>query len=614
MIRNDHSIEGKAILVAEGDESSYREINSILLASGYKNILWARDGGQLLEILRGFYSQLGELGLIILNHKLPNCEVQNICQSINRFDENSRIPVIITLESKADLELPIIPSECKNNAIELISKPINKSEMDSLVHLCLLLKRERDIRREHEESLIDELSERKVMEARLKYLISHDELTGLANHRSLEKSLELSIHHCRNFNRCGALLYLDLDNFNVINDIEGHETGDRLLVSVVKQIRKELDKNQHIARIGADEFCILLEGVNQKQAMDLAELLRIRVDEQHFVTGDKSYHVSASVGIAMLERSEAISRPSEIISHAHQACYVAKSQGRNKIHLFDKRDTATHKLRDDVHWVPIIREALSLNRFVLYFQPIVRLSDGEVSHYEVLLRMKGEGGTLIGPDQFIPVAERMGLIHNLDMWVIENAIDFLAGLPETDSKTSLAINLSTYAFQDVAILPLIKQKLETTWVSASRLTFEITETAAINNFDKTRELVARIRALGCHFALDDFGAGFSSFNYVKNFPVDYLKIDGQFIQNLVSDETDQVLVKAMIDIAKSLGKKTIAEYVENIETAALLKDFGIDYIQGYLLGKPSSEILGSGSHQIKEMINQIPGTEPLFVD
>ncbi|RLA19058.1 MAG: GGDEF-domain containing protein, partial [Gammaproteobacteria bacterium] len=188
MIRNDHSIEGKAILVAEGDESSYREINSILLASGYKNILWARDGGQLLEILRGFYSQLGELGLIILNHKLPNCEVQNICQSINRFDENSRIPVIITLESKADLELPIIPSECKNNAIELISKPINKSEMDSLVHLCLLLKRERDIRREHEESLIDELSERKVMEARLKYLISHDELTGLANHRSLEKS------------------------------------------------------------------------------------------------------------------------------------------------------------------------------------------------------------------------------------------------------------------------------------------------------------------------------------------------------------------------------------------------------------------------------------------
>ncbi len=612
MIRNDHSIEGKAILIADGDESSYQEIASILGASGYKQTFWVNDGSQLLAKLREFYSRLDELGLIILSHKLPNCQVKEICQSISRFDEHSRIPLIITTESAADLDLPIIPHECQKNAIELISKPINKSDLNSLVHISLLLKRERDIRREHEESLIDELSERKVMEARLKYLISHDELTGLANRRSLEKSLELSIHHCRNFNRCGALLYLDLDNFNVINDIEGHETGDKLLISVVKQIRKELDKSQHVARIGADEFCILLEGVDQKQALALAELLRIRLDEYHFVTGDKSYHVSASVGVAMMERSDSISRPSEIISHAHQACYIAKSQGRNKTHLFDKRDTATHKLRDDVHWVPLIREALSLDRFVLNFQPIVRLSDGEVSHYEVLVRMKGEGETLIGPDQFIPVAERMGLIHHLDMWVVENAIDFLANLPATDSKTSLAVNLSTYAFQDEALLPLIKQKLETTWVSASRLTFEITETAAINNFDKTRELVAKVRALGCRFALDDFGAGFSSFNYVKNFPVDYLKIDGQFIQNLVDDETDQVLVKAMIDIAKSLGKRTIAEYVENIETAVLLKEFGVDYVQGYLLGKPSSQLLNGGAIQLKEMVNQIPGTKPLF--
>lgn len=612
MIRNDHSIEGKAILIADGDESSYQEITSILRAEGYKNILWVKDGSQLLAKLREFYSRLDELGMIILSHKLPNCQVTEICQSISRFEEHSRIPLVITTESTADSKQPIIPSECKKNAIELLSKPLNKSELNSLVHLSLLLKRERDIRREHEESLVDELSERKVMEARLKYLISHDELTGLANRRSLEKALELSIHHCRNFNRCGSLLYLDLDNFNVINDIEGHDEGDRLLISVVKQIRKDLDKSQHIARIGADEFCILLEGVDQKQALDLAERLRLRLDEHHFVTGDKSYHVSASVGVAMLERSEAISRPSEIISHAHQACYIAKAQGRNKTHLYDNRDTATHKLRDDVHWVPIIREALSLNRFVLNFQPIVRLADGEVSHYEVLVRMKGEGDSLIGPDQFIPVAERMGLIHHLDMWVVENAIDFLASLPATDSRTSLAVNLSTYAFQDEALLPLIKHKLETTWVSASRLTFEITETAAINNFDKTRALVSKVRALGCRFALDDFGAGFSSFNYVKNFPVDYLKIDGQFIQNLINDETDQVLVKAMIDIAKSLGKRTIAEYVENIETAELLKEFGVDYVQGYLLGKPSAQLLNGGATQLKEMINQVPGTEPLF--
>jgi diguanylate cyclase (GGDEF)-like protein len=614
MAQNNYLIEGKVILIADGDESSYREIKSYLLASGYKKTLWVKDGTELLGKLREFYSRLSDLGLIILSDELPNCQVQDVCLNINRLDEHSRIPLIVMSKSGPAVESACIPTACKDNALEFISTPTNQSELNALVHLSLLLKRERDIRREHEESLIDELSERKVMEARLKYLISHDELTGISNRRSLEKSLELSIHHCKNFNRCGALLYLDLDNFNVINDIEGHETGDKLLISVVRQIRKELAVSQQVARIGADEFCILLEGVDQNQVLDLAERLRTRLDDHHFVTGDNSYHISASIGVAMLKRSSGVTRPSEIISHAHQACYVAKSEGRNKVHLFDKRDTTSHKLHDDVHWVPIIREALSHDRFVLNYQPIVRLSDGEISHYEVLLRMKGEDGELIGPNQFIPVAERMGLIHHLDMWVVEHAIDFLATLSGKEANTCLAINLSTYAFQDGGLLPLIKQKLETTWVSASRLTFEITETAAINNFDRTREMVARIRALGCHFALDDFGAGFSSFNYVKNFPVDYLKIDGQFIQNLVADETDQVLVKAMIDIAKSLGKKTIAEYVEDVETATLLKEFGVDYIQGYLLGKPSRKLINGLGEEAKKVINEIPGTAPLFAD
>ncbi len=601
---------GKAVLVAVGDKSCRTEVNSALAGCGCNNIQSVKDGPELLAKLREYYNQLDGLSLIILDDKLPGCQVQEICEGIHRFEEHSRVPLIIITE--AESEGLTIPDACKNDAIVPVSRPVCDEKLASLVRLSVLIKNERDIRREQEESLVSELSERKVMEARLKYLISHDELTGLANRRSLEKALELSIHHCRNFDRCGALLYLDLDNFNIINDIEGHDAGDKLLISVVKMIRKEVGNDQHIARIGADEFCVLLESFDQKKTLELAEMIRLRLDEYRFVTGDESYHVSVSIGVAMLTREEKIGRPSEIVAHAHQACYTAKSQGRNKVHLYNRQDTTTQKLRDDFHWVPIIREALRKNKFVLNFQPIVRLADGKISHYEALVRMRGEGGQLIGPAQFIPVAERMGLIHHMDMWVVENAIDYLAKLPASMSHVSLAINLSTHAFQDDALLPLIKQKLETTWVAASRLTFEITETAAINNYEQTRSLVSRIRALGCHFALDDFGAGFSSFNYVKNFPVDYLKIDGQFIQNLVNDQTDQVLVKAMIDIARSLGKRTIAEYVEDMETLTLLKEFGIDYVQGYLFGQPAEDLLDEQSFNMATLIGQTPGTEPLF--
>jgi EAL domain-containing protein (putative c-di-GMP-specific phosphodiesterase class I) len=204
--------------------------------------------------------------------------------------------------------------------------------------------------------------------------------------------------------------------------------------------------------------------------------------------------------------------------------------------------------------------------------------------------MRGLQNEVISPSDFIPVAERMGLIHSIDQWVVESAIDFLAKLPET-SKISLAINLSSVAFQDDSLLPTLKEKLSLTWVDASRLTFEITETAAVENFEQTRKMIAEIRSLGCQFALDDFGAGFCSFNYLKTFPVDFVKIDGQFIRNLINDETDQVLVKSMAEIATNLGKKTIAEFVETPEVIAKLKELGIDMAQGYILGRPEQALL-----------------------
>ncbi|MCK5189735.1 MAG: EAL domain-containing protein, partial [Methylococcales bacterium] len=338
--------------------------------------------------------------------------------------------------------------------------------------------------------------------------------------------------------------------------------------------------------IGSDEFCLFLGNRTSKEIKKFAEKVRKAIYEFRFFTGDVCYSISLSIGISRLSQAIAVSHPSELISQARQACNMGKGNGRNMIWEYNENDFSVQERHRDIYWVPLIRKALLESGFFLVFQPVVDLINGDISHYEVLIRMKGLENEVISPGHFIPVAERMGLMHSIDLWVVESAFDFLATLPSTESNVSLAINLSSVAFQDDSLLPTIKEKLELTWIDAKRITFEITETAAIDNFEQTRDMIMKIRALGCKFALDDFGAGFCSFNYLKTFPVDYVKIDGQFILNLINDETDQVLVKSMAEIATKLGKKTIAEFVETPETILKLKELGIDLGQGYVFGKP----------------------------
>ncbi|MGX2039573.1 putative bifunctional diguanylate cyclase/phosphodiesterase [Methylocaldum sp. MU1018] len=601
----------KLIIIGEHNESHRAQIELILSEAGFANFLAASSGIELLDQLRRLQRSPEDIGLIILNGHLPECQVDEFCLSFSSTDEGAGIPVIVFTEVSAELDDKQMfrLAQLGRQGVSLIAKPIRGRDFIPLVNMSLTLRNERYLRRSQEEQLLNELAERKVMEARLKYLVAHDELTGLANRRSLEKKLQLAIHRCRSFDQGGALLYLDLDRFNMINDLEGHETGDRLLVAAVSLLHGTLDVDHIAARIGADEFCIFLENVKRQEALSIAERLRRALDGFHFVTGQDSYHISASIGVALLESRRLASHPSVLIAEAHQACYAAKAAGRNMVQLYDGKDTEACTRRSDILWIPLIREALTENRFFLVFQPVVRVKDGAITHYEVLIRMRGKRSDIFSPGEFIPVAERMGLIHHIDLWVVDKSIDFLASLPEHQSHISLTINLSGVAFQDQSLLPLIKQKLEMTWISASRLAFEITETATVANYQQTREMIARIRALGCHFALDDFGAGFSSFDYIKKFPVDYLKIDGQFIKNLLHDETDQVLVKAMIDIARKLGKKTIAEYVESPKVLSLLKTLGVDYAQGYLIGKPESHLLDKTAISIDDIASSAQPTQ-----
>jgi len=585
-------LKEKVIIIAENDQQLLAEIKRNLNKHGFLNIKTALNGKQIFEILRSYYDAAEQIGLLIVNEQLPQCDVLVMCKTLSSNDA-SLIPFVIL--GADDKKNNIENSEFTSQAlIHRMSLPINYPVLLDTIAFQLIMMQERYLRRKQEELLINELAERKIVDAKLKYLVMHDELTGLINRHNFESQLRIILARSRMRQQEGALIFINLDRFSLVNELEGFDVGDRLLIEVVAIIRKLTLKDDLFARIGSDEFCLFLDNSTEKEIKQFAERVRKSVYEFIFSCGDVCYSTSLSIGIAPVNMVTANQHPNEAISRARQACRMAKEHGRNMLWSYNETDTRVQERNKDLYWVPLIKKALLEKKFFLVFQPVVCLSNGEISHYEVLIRMRGLQNEVISPGDFIPVSERMGLIHDIDQWVVENAIDFLAKLPGS-SKVSLAINLSSVAFQDDSLLPTLKEKLSLSWVDASRLTFEITETAAVANFEQTRKMIAEIRSLGCKFALDDFGAGFCSFNYLKTFPVDFVKIDGQFIRNLINDETDQVLVKSMAEIATNLGKKTIAEFVETPEIIVKLKELGIDMAQGYILGRPEQELLAGSS-------------------
>ena len=595
----DEFLKNKVIIIAENDDTLATEISFHIKKQGFTNIKFAKDGSKIYEILRLYYNEPEKMGLIIVNKNLPQCQVSEMCKTLSEGESDHTIPFIITGVEKVSYHHTTDISFLNRQ----VTLPINYSELSLIIDFLLMMKHERFLRFQQQEVLINELAERKVVDAKLKYLVAHDELTSLLNRQNFESQLRLILNRNNLLTPHAALLFIDIDHFSLINELEGFETGDKLLIDIVSLIRQILSRDDLFARIGSDEFCIFLENASEINIIQFANKIRKKIYDFRFSTRDVSYSISISVGIANFNSKNIISHPSEIISQARQACHMAKQNGRNLVWEYNENDSSVQQRNRDIYLAPLIRNALLGKKFFLAYQPVVNLNTGEISHYEALIRMKGEGVEIVYPNDFIPVAERMGLIHSIDLWVISEAIDFLAKLPAEKNHISIAINLSGVAFQDNLLLPAIKEKLELTWVDAKRITFEITETAAVESFEQTRKMIMKIRALGCKFALDDFGAGFCSFNYLKTFPVDYVKIDGQFIRNLPHDETDKVLVKSMADIASKLGKKTIAEFVETAETIVILKELGIDFGQGYFFGKPDTSLHASNTISIAELIH-----------
>ncbi len=462
-----------------------------------------------------------------------------------------------------------------------LAQPLPPAELNGRLRLARQILHERHLRATRERSFRAQLAERRVMEARLNYIASHDELTDLANRRAFEKALDRAIVRGHDDGITHALLYLDLDRFKLHNDAAGHGSGDYLLREVGNLLRAALPAEYLLARLGSDEFAVLLQGADADEGYATAERLRNIVAAIEPDTARIIYHVEASIGMAVIAPG-AVNSASQALAQAEQACYLAKTRGGNAVHRYSHNDDALQQLRDDMQWGLPIRQALAGNEFFLAYQPIQSIAAGNVSHYEALLRLSANLGGDGRSAHFMMAAERLGLARQVDLWVVDNAIDFLARHPEL----SLGVNLSSHAFQEAALLPQLRRRLEHTAVAPERLIFEITETAAVTNFAETRRMIGGLRDLGCRFALDDFGSGFSSYNYLKQFPVDMLKIDGSFVTGVRHDRRDQAIVQSMIDIAHRLDKEVVAEFIEDMETYRLLVDMGIDYAQGYYIGEP----------------------------
>ena len=431
-------------------------------------------------------------------------------------------------------------------------------------------------------SILRDVTERRRFESQLRHLADHDHLTALFNRRRFEEALSEYAAYAARYSRHGAVLLLDLDRFKYVNDFHGHSAGDEVVRMIGRALTRVIADTDVVARLGGDEFAVLLKETSREGAEATADALLTAVRAQEFAIGPATVSITASIGVVPFGESEA--HVEDLLAVADMAMYAAKEAGGDRCHVSDGDDERVAGMQARLAVADQIRRALDEERFVLYWQPIIELATGEATHHELLVRMIGTDGEVISPAAFIETAEHFNLIQELDRWVVRTAIHRLAA--DEDTSYRLEVNLSGKSIGDPELPELIEREIAATGVDPGRLVFEITETAAIANMDHARAFAERLRKLGCRFALDDFGAGFSSFYYLKHLPLDYVKIDGDFIRNLTGSVTDQLVVKSIVDIARGMGMKTIAEFVENAETVEMLREKGVDYSQGYHHGRP----------------------------
>lgn len=432
-----------------------------------------------------------------------------------------------------------------------------------------------------------DITEKKVYEQKLAYQASHDSLTGLFNRNYLRQELERMVARAARGNETGVLMFVDLDQLKYINDTLGHSAGDRLLVEAARLMKKHTRESDLLARYGGDEFTVLLYNVDAEGARKVAENLRVRFGEYKFLEAGNAYALTCSIGLALID--EGVKSADECLAQAERACNNAKTLGRNQVVYHDavvtKRPTT-----EDFAWLDRIRGLMEEERYQLVYQPIISATTGSVYDYEVLVRMVDSEGQLLNPGAFLPTVERLGLSQHMDRCVVSLSIHELARLREAGHSVRFFINLTAAAMRDDTLLTRIRETLAEAGLDASVLAFEINETAVVADLAAASDFIRVINEMGARVILEHFGLGFSSFTYLRHLPVDALKIDVSYVQGLMQSIVNQVVVRSINQVAHTLGKVTIAPQVENKETLILLRDLGVDYVQGYYLGRPEQAI------------------------
>ena len=512
--------------------------------------------------------------IVISDHSMLGFTSSEVLKIVSELDDT--LPVIIVSGAIGE-ELGV--GAMHHGAQDYIMK-------DNLAKLIPVIKRQAQQN--------EDRKARQVAEENLRYLAYHDRLTDLVNRQEFERRINLAVADTKHGSQSHVLMFLDLDQFKLINDTCGHVAGDELLVIVTQALKLPIRETDTLARLGGDEFGILLKNCSQEEALQTSERIIREIQNIRFAWQEKRFDISVCIG--MVQINEDAKSSEEILSRADIACCAAKEKGRSSITWYNADDQEYHRRRSEMQWVPKINQAIEENRFCLYQQPMACLKGDPGNHSEFLLRLF-DNGQMIAPGNFIPAAERYNLMSSIDRWVVNCALNYLkeSGLGRLDEGTYF-INLSGNTLSDQAFFDFIKETQSRYEVKPERICFEITETAAIANLMDAVDFIEEIRELGFKFALDDFGVGLSSFSYLKTIPVDYLKIDGSFVLNMLNDEMDRGIVEACNQIGHAAGLKTIAEFVENSAIQDALRNMGVDYAQGFGIAKPGPLPLLTSTH------------------
>ena len=552
------------LLVIEDSEDDVILMKRVLVKAGYDLDLLRVDNGDDLDSALTNY----DWDIVVTDHNIPGFSSDASLKHVKEFDEN--LPVVIVSGSIGE---DIAVAAMKAGAQDYIMK-------NNLVRLVPAI--ERELRE------VETRRARKRAEDTIRHMAYHDSLTGLINRAEFERRLKRVLFGLKDNDYHHALLYIDLDQFKIINDTCGHVAGDELLKQLTIVLHKPIRESDTLARLGGDEFGILLENCPISHAEVIADDLIKAVKDFHFAWQNQTFQIGASIGLVMLTESE--QGMTEVLSAADMACYAAKDAGRNRYHLYSEDDSSLIRRHGEMKWVSRIHDALKNNSFTLYQQmmPPVDGGLGLATNFEFLIRLKEKDG-VIAPGAFIPAAERYNLMPAIDRWVISTAFKNIVEISETNPSLSGAtyfLNLSGTSLSDEAFFDFLREQFDEHALNAEQICFEVTETAAITNLSSTVDFIKQLKRLGCKFALDDFGAGLSSFSYLKSLPVDYLKIDGGFVRDMLDDPMDAAIVAAVNNIGHVAGLITVAEFVENTEIMQELKKIGVNYAQGYALAKP----------------------------